>query len=252
MNVYDCERMTEALSARGYSRNGRDRERRSRRPQHLPHPREGRREGLFGPRPHPRDQGGAAAGRQGNDRRGGGLRRAGRGRRDRAPRAGRRSGHRPAELSSAAASSIARHALREPRAGRDGVSRGGEIRRSCRSARRAAAVTAFLTVQEGCDKFCTFCVVPYTRGTEYSRSVADVEREARALLASGVREVTLLGPERQRLSRRWTGRPHLVAGRSRSRHLARIDGLERLRYTTSHPRDMSDDLIAAHSRRERS
>ena len=110
----------------------------------------------------------------------------------------------------------------------------------------ARAVTAFLTVQEGCDKFCTFCVVPYTRGMEYSRSVADVEREARALVASGVRELTLLGqnvngyhgdgPE---------GRTYSLA--DLVRHLAQIDRLERLRYTTSHPRDMSDDLIAAHA-----
>ena len=107
------------------------------------------------------------------------------------------------------------------------------------------AVTAFLTVQEGCDKFCTFCVVPYTRGMEYSRSVADIEREARSLVASGVREVTLLG---QNVNAYHGDGPD---GRTYSladlvRHLARIAGLERLRYTTSHPRDMSDDLIAAH------
>jgi tRNA-2-methylthio-N6-dimethylallyladenosine synthase len=107
-------------------------------------------------------------------------------------------------------------------------------------------VTAFLTVQEGCDKFCTFCVVPYTRGMEYSRAVADVEREARALVASGVRELTLLGQN--------VNGYHGVGpdGQTYSladliRHLAQIDGLERLRYTTSHPRDMSDDLIAAHA-----
>ena len=108
------------------------------------------------------------------------------------------------------------------------------------------AVTAFLTVQEGCDKFCTFCVVPYTRGNEYSRGVADIEREARALVASGVREVTLLG---QNVNGYHGAGPD---GRTYSladlvHHLARIDGLERLRYTTSHPRDMSDDLIAAHA-----
>lgn len=106
-------------------------------------------------------------------------------------------------------------------------------------------VTAFLTVQEGCDKFCTFCVVPYTRGMEYSRSVADIEREARALVTSGVRELTLLG---QNVNGYHGAGP---GGRDYSladliRHLAQIDGLERLRYTTSHPRDMGDDLIAAH------
>jgi tRNA-2-methylthio-N6-dimethylallyladenosine synthase len=108
-----------------------------------------------------------------------------------------------------------------------------------------AGVTAFVTVQEGCDKFCTFCVVPYTRGAEFSRPVADVEAEARRLIASGVREISLLGqnvnayhglgPDRQQWSL-----ARLI------RRLARIEGLERLRYTTSHPRDVTEDLIAAH------
>jgi tRNA-2-methylthio-N6-dimethylallyladenosine synthase len=109
----------------------------------------------------------------------------------------------------------------------------------------AAAPTAFLTVQEGCDKFCTFCVVPYTRGAEYSRPVADVEAEARRLADQGVREITLLGQNVNAYHGAGpNGRPWSLAdliGR-----LARIDGLARLRYTTSHPRDMSDDLIAAH------
>jgi tRNA-2-methylthio-N6-dimethylallyladenosine synthase len=107
-------------------------------------------------------------------------------------------------------------------------------------------VTAFLTVQEGCDKFCTFCVVPYTRGMEYSRAVADVEREALALVASGVRELTLLGQNVNGYHGLGPdGRTYSLA--DLIRHLAQIDGLERLRYTTSHPRDMSDDLIAAHA-----
>ncbi|MDH4983125.1 tRNA (N6-isopentenyl adenosine(37)-C2)-methylthiotransferase MiaB [Hyphomicrobium sp. D-2] len=106
-------------------------------------------------------------------------------------------------------------------------------------------VTAFLTVQEGCDKFCTFCVVPYTRGMEYSRAVVEVEKEARALVAGGVREVTLLGQNvngyhGEGPDRRTYSLADLV------RHLSGIEGLERLRYTTSHPRDMDDDLIAAH------
>ncbi len=105
--------------------------------------------------------------------------------------------------------------------------------------------SAFLTVQEGCDKFCTFCVVPYTRGSEYSRSVREIEAEARRLVARGVREITLLGQNVN--AYRGTG----PDGESWSLaqllyRLAEIDGLDRLRYTTSHPRDMRDDLIAAH------
>lgn len=106
-------------------------------------------------------------------------------------------------------------------------------------------VTAFLTVQEGCDKFCTFCVVPYTRGAEFSRPVAQIEAEARTLAASGVREITLLGQNVNAYHGAGPdGEPWPLA---RLIHrLATIDGIERLRYTTSHPRDMSDDLIAAH------
>ena len=113
---------------------------------------------------------------------------------------------------------------------------------------RAAAktVTAFLTVQEGCDKFCTFCVVPYTRGAEFSRPVADVEAEARRLAAHGVREVTLLGQNVNAYHGLGPdGRPWSLA-RLIAR-LARVDGIERIRYTTSHPHDMSEDLIAAHA-----
>ena len=110
---------------------------------------------------------------------------------------------------------------------------------------RPKAVTAFLTVQEGCDKFCTFCVVPYTRGAEFSRPVADVEAEARRLAGHGVREITLLGQNVNAYHGQGPdGRAWSLAqliGR-----LASIDGIERLRYTTSHPRDMTDDLIAAH------
>jgi tRNA-2-methylthio-N6-dimethylallyladenosine synthase len=104
---------------------------------------------------------------------------------------------------------------------------------------------AFLTVQEGCDKFCTFCVVPYTRGAEYSRPVAAVEEEARQLVAAGVREITLLGQNVNAYhgdgpdGRAWS------LGRLLFR-LARIDHLDRLRYTTSHPRNVDDELIAAH------
>jgi tRNA-2-methylthio-N6-dimethylallyladenosine synthase len=109
--------------------------------------------------------------------------------------------------------------------------------------------SAFLTVQEGCDKFCTFCVVPYTRGAEWSRPVDQIVAEARILAAKGVREITLLGqnvnayhgeaPAGREADGPW-GLGRLL------RHLALIGGLDRIRYTTSHPRDMDDELIAAH------
>jgi tRNA-2-methylthio-N6-dimethylallyladenosine synthase len=108
--------------------------------------------------------------------------------------------------------------------------------------------TAFVSVQEGCDKFCTFCVVPYTRGAEISRNVDDIVAEVRDLAAKGVREVTLLG---QNVNGFHGAAPRLEGGADWSlgqlvRHLAKIGGIERIRYTTSHPRDMDDDLIAAH------
>jgi len=106
--------------------------------------------------------------------------------------------------------------------------------------RRANGVTAFLTVQEGCDKFCTFCVVPYTRGGEWSRGPDAIEAEARDLAAQGVREVTLLGQN----VNAYDGEGGLAA---LVRRLAAIPGLDRIRYTTSHPRDMDDALIAAHA-----
>jgi len=110
---------------------------------------------------------------------------------------------------------------------------------------RARGVTAFLTVQEGCDKFCTFCVVPYTRGAEVSRSFGQIMDEARRLADAGVREVTLLGQNVNAWSGEdGAGRPIALGGLLRA--LAEIPGLGRLRYTTSHPRDMDDDLIAAH------
>jgi len=105
--------------------------------------------------------------------------------------------------------------------------------------------TAFLTVQEGCDKFCTFCVVPYTRGAEFSRPVAQILAEASALVAGGVRELTLLGQNVNAYNGPGLdGAPSSLA--KLIEVLAGVKGLERLRYVTSHPRDMSDDLIAAH------
>ena len=113
--------------------------------------------------------------------------------------------------------------------------------------RSAARPTAFLTVQEGCDKFCAFCVVPYTRGAEVSRPVERLLGEARDLVARGVREITLLGQN--------VNGYHGVGPDGRTWSLADliwaldgIEGLARIRFTTSHPNDMSDDLIAAHGR----
>ncbi|MBN9265410.1 MAG: tRNA (N6-isopentenyl adenosine(37)-C2)-methylthiotransferase MiaB, partial [Hyphomicrobium sp.] len=110
---------------------------------------------------------------------------------------------------------------------------------------RTHTASAFLTVQEGCDKFCTFCVVPYTRGAEYSRSVGTIEEEARRLVAAGVREITLLG-QNVNAYHGENSKGGTASLADLLRHLAAIEGLERLRYTTSHPRDMSEDLIAAH------
>jgi tRNA-2-methylthio-N6-dimethylallyladenosine synthase len=105
--------------------------------------------------------------------------------------------------------------------------------------------TAFLTVQEGCDKFCAFCVVPYTRGAEVSRPAARVLAEARDLVARGVREVTLLGQNVNAYHGEGPDGGEWSLARL-VRALAEVEGLERIRYTTSHPNDMDDDLIAAH------
>jgi len=111
--------------------------------------------------------------------------------------------------------------------------------------RTTKKLTAFLTVQEGCDKFCTFCVVPYTRGGEYSRPVDEIVAEARTLAKAGTKELTLLGQN----VNAYHGANN--AGQSASlaqliEQLAELEGLERIRYTTSHPNDMTDDLIFAH------
>ncbi len=109
----------------------------------------------------------------------------------------------------------------------------------------ARGVAAFLTVQEGCDKFCTFCVVPYTRGAEVSRSVVSVVTEAERLVGAGVRELTLLGQNVNAWQVDGPDGSPWGLGRLLFR-LAEIPGLARLRYTTSHPRDMDDELLAAH------
>lgn len=104
---------------------------------------------------------------------------------------------------------------------------------------------AFVSVQEGCDKFCTFCVVPYTRGAEYSRPVSDVIKEVKHLVSLGVKEITLLGQNVTAYhgigsdGKEWSMGKLLFA-------IAEIDGLKRIRYTTSHPKDMHDELYAAH------
>jgi len=113
------------------------------------------------------------------------------------------------------------------------------------AARSVDGPAAFLTVQEGCDKFCTFCVVPYTRGGEVSRPLRQVLDEARQLAGKGVRELTLLGQNVNAYHGAGDdGRPATLATVIRA--LAAIPGVARLRYTTSHPRDMADDLISAH------
>lgn len=110
---------------------------------------------------------------------------------------------------------------------------------------RSQGVTAFLSIQEGCDKFCTFCVVPYTRGAEYSRPVQQVIDEARRLRDTGAKEITLLGQNVNAYhgiapNGRPMGLADLIAA------IAEVDGIERIRYMTSHPRDMDDALIDAH------
>ncbi len=109
----------------------------------------------------------------------------------------------------------------------------------------ARGVTAFLTVQEGCDKFCTFCVVPYTRGAEVSRPRAQILTEARSLAEAGVREITLLGQNVNAWHGESRGASTMGLG-DLLRELAEVPGIARLRYVTSHPNDMSDDLIEAH------
>ncbi len=107
---------------------------------------------------------------------------------------------------------------------------------------------AFLSIQEGCDKFCTFCVVPYTRGAEFSRPVDQVVAEAERLVAGGALEITLLGQNVNAYHGQAPGSGAEIWGLGRLvRRLSEIEGLARLRYTTSHPRDMDDDLIEAHS-----
>jgi tRNA-2-methylthio-N6-dimethylallyladenosine synthase len=117
-------------------------------------------------------------------------------------------------------------------------------------ARRRVPPSAFLTVQEGCDKFCTYCVVPYTRGAEVSRPWSAIVDEAKALVDAGAKEITLLGQN----VNAWEGED--MAGQMQGldgliRALDRIEGLKRIRYTTSHPNDMREGLIVAHAEVEK-
>ncbi len=113
------------------------------------------------------------------------------------------------------------------------------------AATRARGVSAFVTVQEGCDKFCTFCVVPYTRGAELSRKIDKILAEVAQLATAGVREVTLIGQNVNAYHGEGPdGRPWSLA--RLLERITQVNGIDRLRYTTSHPRDMADDLIAAH------
>lgn len=110
---------------------------------------------------------------------------------------------------------------------------------------KVEGASAFLTVQEGCDKFCTFCVVPYTRGAEFSRPADPVLREARLLVGKGAREITLLGQNVNAYHGETPDGGEWTLGRL-IRELAKIDGLDRIRYTTSYPAEVDEDLISAH------
>lgn len=120
------------------------------------------------------------------------------------------------------------------------------LRRAAAAGARPRGVAAFVTAQEGCDKFCAFCVVPYTRGAEISRPVAEIVEEVEALAAAGVREITVIGQNVN--AYRGRGEDGADAALPRLlRRLARIEDVTRLRYTTSHPIDMSQELIEAHA-----
>ena len=106
-------------------------------------------------------------------------------------------------------------------------------------------ISSFLTIQEGCDKFCKFCVVPYTRGGEYSRSINEIIEEANALVANGSKEITLLGQNVNAYNYQGKKLSHLIY------EIAKIKDLKRIRYTASHPRDLTDDLIEVHSECEK-
>ena len=211
MNVYDSDRMAHSLAAHGYRAGRPPRRRRPRRPEHLPHPREGGGEGVFRARasaPAARREARGYRSRDGAGRRR--LRGAGRGRAPGRARAVRRYRRRPAGLSSPARAAGAPRP-RRPARWSTPSSRSRASSTICPQDQPAGGVSAFLTIQEGCDKFCTFCVVPYTRGAEQSRPGADILREARGLVASGARELTLLGQNVNAYHGDGSGRRHLGA-----------------------------------------
>jgi tRNA-2-methylthio-N6-dimethylallyladenosine synthase len=119
------------------------------------------------------------------------------------------------------------------------------LKNPTRETMRARGVTAFLTIQEGCDKFCTFCVVPYTRGVEVSRPVAKIVAEAERLADAGIREITVIGQNVNAYHGEGPDGGSFTLAQL-FRRLAEIEGIDRLRYTTSHPRDVDESLIAAH------
>jgi tRNA-2-methylthio-N6-dimethylallyladenosine synthase len=137
--------------------------------------------------------------------------------------------------------------VREAAAGREALDTGMPAlsKFGALPARRRQGPSAFLTVQEGCDKFCTYCVVPYTRGAEISRPFAAIVEEARALIDAGAREITLLGQNVNAWAEADKGLDHLI------RALDALPGLARIRYTTSHPNDMNEGLIRAHAEVEK-
>ena len=106
-------------------------------------------------------------------------------------------------------------------------------------------ISSFITIQEGCDKFCKFCVVPYTRGPEYSRSTDEIILEIKQLVSNGVKEITLLGQNVNAYNFKGKKLSDLIF------KISKIKNLERIRYTTSHPRDFSEDLISAHKNCEK-
>ena len=246
MNVYDSGRMADVLAPLGYAPAAAPDGGRHGHPQHLPHPREGRARSCSpssagcAPLKRARE---AAGGRMVLAVAGCVAQAEGAEITARAPWVdivlGPQTYHRLPEM-------VARAEPRRGRRGRDRLPGGGQVRPPAGGTAAPQGVTAFLTVQEGCDKFCSFCVVPYTRGAEYSRPAAAVLAEARRLVARGAREITLLG---QNVNAYHGDAPAAAAPGASGGCCARwrrSPASLRLRYTTSHPRDMDDALIAAH------